>query len=221
MKNAANSRVNPATEDGNLAAIKTNTDNLTAMKAQTDLLTFDSGTNPANLKVNVAAGDVGIMNAANSVINPATEETLTLIKNQTAKLTFDGNNLMISGGTGGGSVSVVGVNDATNTQVNPATDDSIVYLRRMVKLMESQATVDSANRQRITLDSLGASTLITTTVPVSGSVTATVASTTVTAISAGTTTIGDVTIGGYDRRQFMDIARSTYAMGIRSNLVFS
>lgn len=201
MKNVLNLRVNPATED-----------TLASVKAQTDLLTFD-GVSSANLKVNVAAGDVGIMNAANAVINPATEETLALIKTQTNKLTFDGSNNLLTTSTGG-SASIVAVKDTTGTQINPSTDDSVVYLRRIVKLMESQAVVDSGNRQRITLDSIGTGTAITTTVPVSGTVT--------TSLAAGANAIGSITaIDGYNHQMFQDFAKTAYATGIRNNLIFS
>lgn len=183
------------------------------MKTQTDKLTFD-GSN--NLYVQAATNFASqLENASSVIINPATEDSLSAVKTQLNKLTFDGsNNLMTTGG--GGSASVVGVKDTTNTQVNPATDDSIVYLRRIVKLMESQAVVDSANRQRITLDSLGPSTAITTTVPVSGTVT--VSGTT---LSAGTNNIGSVNIDGQGRQMFTEIARQAYNSGIRSNLIFS
>jgi hypothetical protein len=65
IKNASNVKINPATED-----------TLNGIKAKSDLLTFDSGTNPANLKVNVAAGSLGIKNVGGTPINPATEDTL-------------------------------------------------------------------------------------------------------------------------------------------------
>jgi hypothetical protein len=203
MKNVLNLRVNPATED-----------TLASVKAQTDLLTFDGVSSP-NLKVNVAAGDIGILNAANAVINPATEETLALIKTQTNKLTFDGSNNLLTASSGG-SASIVGVKDTTGTQINPSTDDSAQYLRRIVKLMESQAVVDSGNRQRITLDSIGTGTAITTTVPVSGTVTTT------TSLAAGANAIGSITaIDGYNHQMFQDFAKTAYATGIRQNLIFS
>lgn len=188
-KNASNVRINPATED-----------TLALIKAQSDLLTFDSGTNPANLKVNIAAGDVGVVNVANTPINPATEDTLALIKAQADKLTFDTSNNLST---------VSGVKDSLENRINPAQDDSVILLRRIVKLMESQATVDSGNRQRITIDSLGTGTAVTTTIPVSGTVTATVSSA---AIS---------TMAGQNQQMFQDVARNTYANGIRNNLIWS
>ncbi len=201
VKNAAGTRINPATED-----------TLALMKAQTDKLTFDAGSNPANLKVNIAAGIVGVKNVGGTTVNPATEDTLALMKAQTDKLTFDGGtNLLTSvGGTG----NIVGLKDTTGTQLNPATDDSLVYLRRMVKLMESQGTVDVGNRQRVVVDAFG--TGIVTGVGNSG---AGVPRVTVSTDSAFSTTITSF-LGAGDQA-FQDVARNTYANGIRANLQFS
>ena len=206
VKDSSNTRVDPAKES-----------TLGGVKTQTDKLTFDGS---SNLYVQSGTNFTSqIENSSGSVISPATEDTLALIKTQTNKLTFDvSGNLMTAGGA---SASTVGVKDATNTQINPATDESVLYLRRIVKLLESQAVVDSGNRQRITLDSLGTGTAITTTVPVSGTVTATVGSTTITSISAGTNVIGGVTIDGQGRQMLADVARQAYNNGIRTNLIFS
>ena len=206
VKDASNSRISPATET-----------TLAAMKAQTDLLTFDSGTNPANLKVNIASiansVDIGLQNASNVAINPATEDSLTVVKTQLNKLTFDGSSNLLTATSG--AASNVGIKDTTSTQINPSTEDGVVYLRRIVKLMESQAVVDNANRQRITIDSLGTGTAVTTTVPVSGTVTATVAGATVTTVTNMTT------LAGQNQQMFQDQARTAYATGIRQNLIFS
>jgi hypothetical protein len=148
----------------------------------------------------------------------ASEATLALIKAQADKFTFDGSNNLLTA-SAGGAASAVGIKDTTNTQVNPATDDSVQYLRRIVKLMESQAVVDSANRQRMTLDSLGTGTAITTTIPVSGTVTSTVTGAT---LAAGAAAIGSITaIDGQNHQMFQDFAKSAYASGIRQNLIFS
>lgn len=195
-KNASNTRINPATED-----------TLASVKAKTDLFTFDAGSNPANLKVNVAAGSLGVLNVASAAINPATEDTLALMKAKTDQLTFDGSNNLLTATSGG--TSVVGLKDSVDNRINPAQDDSVILLRRIVKLMESQATVDAGNRQRITIDSLGTGTAITTTIPVSGTVTATVSSA---AIS---------TMAGQNQQMFQDVARNAYANGIRQHLIFT
>ena len=201
IKDSTDTRIDPATEP-----------TLLDIKAQTNLLTFDSSTvGAANLKVNVAAGTVGIKNAigAGTQINPATEDTLALIQAKTALLHFDGNNLLTSvGGTG----NIVGVKDTTNTQINPATDDSLVYLRRMVKLMESQATVDASNRQKVIVDGFGA---VVTGYAGSG---AGIPRVTVSSDSTFSATIN--TIAGWGDQMFTDPARTAYAVGIRANLSF-
>lgn len=47
--------------------------------------------------------------------------------------------------------------------INPATDESILLLRRIVKELESNATVDRNNRQRVTIDAVQANTAGATT----------------------------------------------------------
>jgi hypothetical protein len=81
----------------------------------------------------------------------------------------------------------------------------------MVKIMESQATVDAANRQRITIDAMGA----LTSMPVT--------------IGAGAAAIGSVVFGatasvniaGQNQQMYQDPARNAFANGIRQNLIFS
>lgn len=96
-----------------------------------------------------------------------------------------------------------------------SVDEQIILLRRIVKLLESNAVVDVGNRQKITLDAITASLTLGTVSTV----------TAVTAISnalpSGTNTLGNVTVGGMDDKQFIDIARNAYANGIRSKLTFS
>jgi len=204
VKNASGTRINPATED-----------TLAGIKSQTDLLTFDAGSNPANLKVSIASVasgglDFGLQNASNVTINPATQETLAAINAVTSQLQFSGGSLLTSvGGTG----NIVGIKDTTSTQVNPATDDSLVYLRRMVKLMESQAAVDSSNRQRVTVDSFG------NTITGVGASGAGIPRVTVSNDSNFLATIS--TLNGYNDQMFQDVARNSYASGIRANIVFA
>ena len=199
VKNASGTRINPATED-----------TLAGIKSQTDLLTFDAGSNPANLKVNIAAGSVGVNNSSDVRIDPATEATLAAINAKTSQMTFSAGVLQTSvGGTG----NIVGLKDTTSTQINPATDDSLVYLRRMVKLMESQAAVDASNRQRVTIDSFG------NTVTGVGASGAGVPRVTVANDSNFLATIS--TLNGYNDQMFQDVARNTYASGIRANLLFA
>jgi hypothetical protein len=198
VKDSSNNRINPAKEDGNLASINT----------QAQKLTFDGD---SNLYVQAAPNfSSQLENASSVVINPATEDSLSTVKTQLNKLTFDGSSNLLTATSG--AASTVGLKDTTSTQINPATDDGITYLRRIVKLMESQAVVDNANRQRITIDSLGTGTAVTTTIPVSGSLT-----------SAGTvsTVTNMTTLAGQNQQMYQDVARTAYATGIRQNLAFS
>lgn len=82
-----------------------------------------------------------------------------------------------------------------------ASEESIILLRRMVKLLESNAVVDAANRQRVSVE-----VIPTTTVQ------GTVAVSAVSNVAA---------VAGHGLQQFVDIARNAYANGIRSKLVFS
>ena len=204
VKDSSNARINPAKEDGNLASIKTNTDPFVASGGGGYIRQDSNAT---------IAKETGGNLATLAGKDFATQTTLAAIKTQTDKFTFSGSNLLTSGSGGGGASTLT---DTTGVQINPATDDALVYLRRMVKLMESQAAVDSANRQRITIDSLGTGTAVTTTIPVSGTVTATVS------LSAGANAIGSITaIDGQNHQMFQDWARQAYNSGIRQNLIFS
>jgi uncharacterized protein YqfA (UPF0365 family) len=89
----------------------------------------------------------------------------------------------------------------------------------MVKLMESQATVDTANRQRVTVDAWGTSVLTgagnSTSVP-------RIALATDSTVGTVTSVTNVVTIGSYPTQQmFGDVAHGVYANAIRRNLVFS
>lgn len=80
-----------------------------------------------------------------------------------------------------------------------ATDEALILLRRMVKLLESNAVVDSANRQRVSIDTSPAQLTAT--------------------INGFSVTIPS--IANMDHKQFIDVARNAYANGIRSKLNFS
>jgi hypothetical protein len=157
---------------------------------------------------------VGLKDSSNNRINPAKEDgnLATIATNVPAKgqatmansmpvvIASNQTAIPISGSL---SIDSVGIKDATENRISPFSEDSAVYLRRIVKLMESQAVVDSGNRQRITIDSLGTGTAVTTTVPVSGSV------------------AGSFLIDGQGRQMFTEMARQAYNSGIRSNLIWS
>jgi len=86
------------------------------------------------------------------------------------------------------------------------TDDLLVMLSRIVKLLESNATVDPQQRQRVVVDSASIA---------AGQTLATV--TTVGTVSSVTNT---VSIAGMDRELYINIARQTYNQGVRSALTF-
>jgi hypothetical protein len=102
-------------------------------------------------------------------------------------------------------------NDSPGPVVRTAAgsvDNQITLLRRIVKLLESTAATDVAQRQRITLDAITAGV----TLP---------AVTTVTTV----TTVGSVTnlaaVNGWNQQMFADPARTAYNTGIRAQLTFS
>ncbi len=176
VKNSLNVGVNPATEDGNLAT-------LTAKDFATE-----TTLNTLNSK------DFA---TETTLATRASETTLSAIKTNSDKFLFDvGGNLLTA--STGGAAGAVTVKDTTNTQINPATDESILYLRRMVKLMESQAVVDSQMRQRIVVDIMPSVT-----------------------ITSGTVTTLNQIAGVDSRWQILDWSRQAYNSGIRGNLLNS
>jgi hypothetical protein len=170
-----------------------------------------------------ATSVVGLKNDANLRINPATETTLALIQAKTDNIPAKGQALAdastpvvlpvtqitaltppaaITGfatalkqSDGSQKTSIV---DSTGNAISPAGDDSILYLRRMVKLMESNATVDAGNRQRVSIDAVGTGVSL-----------------------AVTSTITLATIAGQNQQMYQDVARNAYANGIRANLTWS
>jgi hypothetical protein len=205
VKNVANTKINPATEDGNLATVATNTTSLAGKDFATQTTLDSVKTNTDNL----------------SVIKTNTDN-LVSINSNIAKFKFDGDNLLISGGVGGGGggYEIVGLKDLNSNRVNPSTEESLVLLRRMVKIMESQSTVDFANRQRITIDAIGTGTptALGATIPVSGSLTTAGTVSTVTTVTSVTNM---VTLAGQNQQMYQDPARNAYANGIRQNLSFT
>jgi hypothetical protein len=128
----------------------------------------------------------------------------------------------------------------------PSNEESLHdLLRRMNKLLESNAVVDNRLRQRITIDAIGNSTAgqspteVTTTIPVSGTVTASVAGATTLSITSNdlqyvqsnqvspyatkaNTTLLHVVSGIVDERwRIIEEARTAYGTAIRPNLIFT
>jgi len=128
----------------------------------------------------------------------------------------------------------------------PSYEESLHdLLRRMNKLLESNSVVDNRLRQRVTIDAIGNSTAgsspteITTTVPVSGTVTATVS--TIANGVGGAVSVGSLQspaqspynqVNNYSvspiwetpvdqRWRVLEDARNSYSNAIRRNLIFS
>jgi hypothetical protein len=83
--------------------------------------------------------------------------------------------------------------------------DAIVLLRRIVKLMESQAAVDVANRQRVTVDAMTSNMTLTNL-------------TTVTTVTTVSTVAAQTSLAGMDREMYINQARVAYSTGIRAKL---
>ena len=86
-------------------------------------------------------------------------------------------------------------------------EDLLVMINRLVKVCESLMVVDSAQRQRVTIDSITGNLVLTT---VSN----------ITTVNTVTTVGNQTTLAGMDREMYINIAKQTYALGIRSNLTF-
>ena len=212
-KNKSNTTINPATDD-----------TLQAISAQTNLLSFDAGANPANLMVNVAAispgADIGILNANNVPINPATQETLASVQSAFSQITFDASagSAIKTTGVAPTLSSVVNVKNTASVNINPASDEATILWRRMLKLMEAKATVDANKNKRVTVDAFG--TGITTGVGASGAGIPLVTisndfSENLTGLYTSTSYVG------WNDQMYQDVARDAYARGVRSKLIFS
>jgi hypothetical protein len=81
------------------------------------------------------------------------------------------------------------------------TDALLEMMQRLIKISETLQVVDSAQRQRVTIDSI------------TGNLT-------LTAISTVGAVTNITTNAGMDREQYINIAKQTYASSIRSNLKF-
>jgi predicted RNA-binding protein Jag len=186
---------------------------------------------------------IGVKNASNVKINPATEETLATLATETTlgtrasettlatrasettlaaiktnsdKFIFDIDGKLLTASTGESSASIVGLKDTNSVQINPVSEESILYLRRMVKMMESQAVVDNQMRQRVVAEQATAANLNATVTQA----TAANLNATVTGTLAAVTTLNQ--IAGVDARwQILDWSRQAYNSGIRANLVNS
>jgi hypothetical protein len=85
------------------------------------------------------------------------------------------------------------------------TEQLLSLLQRLVKISESNQVVDSAQRQRITLDAITAGVALPTV-------------TTVTTVSTVSSVTNMVSNAGMDREQYINIAKQTYTNSIRNRL---
>lgn len=156
----------------------------------------------SNVRINPAKEDGNLATIAGKDF--ATQTTLAAMKAKTDLLTFDGSNNLLTSSSGG--ASPVGIKDSSDTRVNPATEDSLILLRRILRQIDSLGVVDSAQRQKITLDSITGSLTLAA----------------VTTVSTVTSATNLVALGGVDGRYLhIDTARNASANGIRNNLIFS
>lgn len=107
-------------------------------------------------------------------------------------------------------------NDNPMPLVANQTDDLLRMLSRIVKLLESNAVVDQQQRQRLTLDSITAGVTLPTVTTVTGVTTVT----TLTTCSTVTSVTNIAANAGMDREQYINIARTAYNTGIRTQLQF-
>lgn len=93
----------------------------------------------------------------------------------------------------------------------PRINDLIALMERLVKTSETLQVVDSAQRQRVTIDATALTS--TNALPVSQATAANLNATIV-----YTTTANLPLVAGMDREQYINIAKQTYAQSIRSRL---
>ena len=185
----------------------------------------ETGGHLANIDTNTAplvtAGAGGYVrqdstNPQSATIALETGGNLAAIATNTRKFSFDGSSNLQVVTTTPITIGSVQLKDTTSTVINPATEDSMVLLRRIVRQIDSLATVDTKQRQRVTADAWGAS--------IDTGAGASSAGTTIrVAVSSDTYTTTSITnFGGVDGRYlFIDTARNAYANGIRQNLASS
>lgn len=88
-----------------------------------------------------------------------------------------------------------------------SVDDEVALLRRIMKLIESQAATDTAQRQRITIDAITAGVALPTV-------------TAVTTVATVTSITNIAALNGWNQQMFVDPARNAYNTGIRNQLTF-
>jgi hypothetical protein len=117
-------------------------------------------------------------------------------------------------------------------EVEDTTADSLLILRKILKVLESNAVVDPKQRQKVVIDAIGTvvatglPTEVTTAIPISGSMGTSLTSggqgPTLSFPTLATTVYQPVWEGPVDQRwRIIDTVRISYANGIRNNLSWS
>lgn len=98
-------------------------------------------------------------------------------------------------------VNALGATEATQASILDQAN-ALILLRRIVRLLESQAVVDVANRQRVTIDAItGALTLAT-----------------ITTVGAVSSVTDQTALAGMGREMYINQARVAYNTGIRAKI---
>jgi hypothetical protein len=108
----------------------------------------------------------------------------------------------------GGDGEAVDVSEANPMpSVVQRTDALLGMMERLVKVCETLQVVDSAQRQRITIDAFTSGVTLPNV-------------STVSTVSTVNTVAAQTSMAGMDREMYINIAKQTYALSIRSNLTF-
>lgn len=147
------------------------------------------------------------VNPANEVILPGTGQPVAVDANNAGNLAYQ----RMKPVTGTEGV----YNNVALGQALPVQDDTVL-LRKILNILQSMGTIDSAQRQKVTIDAIGNGVTSTNT---AGAIPVTVSSGTVTTVSTLTnqTNFG----GGAAEEMWINYARMTYNTGIRDKLIFS
>jgi hypothetical protein len=89
-------------------------------------------------------------------------------------------------------------------------EDLLVMMNRLVKVCETLMVVDSAQRQRVTIDAITGGLTLAAVTTIS----------TVSTVTSVTNVAAQTSLAGMDREMYINIAKQTYAQSIRQNLTF-
>lgn len=166
---------------------------------------------------------VGIKDSSNNKINPATEDTLDLIKQNSDKFNFDNDGkLLIKSDTVSSGVDIVGLKNSSDTRINPATEESLLnvgasvnneglwMLRKILTLLKPLGMVTGSGSNRLSVD------INSGTVAISGTIG------TLTTVTTVSTLTNLSNIGNVNSFSLMkDTSRNAYANGVRNNISIS